>query len=374
VETPALRVGGSSGRTSALYGIEASKLLPAMYALRFVLLTAIILPFLPHVAVGQDRPALPREVAPGNGLQRKRLYLKDGTFQVVLSYRVDGGNVFYLSAERGAQEEVIPLRLVDMDATQKWQQQRDAQQAGVQQVVIDPELAKEEADRAARTPEVAKDLHLPDEDSVLALDVYQGQPQLAILQQTDGELNRQTAHNILRQTINPFSHAHQLVEIKGETAPVQMHVGEPEIFVRMDDDDEESARGGAFQVDTSDNRNNRKVEKPSPKSTYVIVRVDIRRGVRVVTSFSINLLGGSTRQADVVETTTTLLPGGHWLKIVPRETLSFGEYALMEVIDPKTVNTGVWDFGVQPKAPANRDAILPEERHAPVLSPRRSAP
>ncbi len=349
-----------------------------MHALRFVLLSTMILPFLPHVAVGQDRPALPRETAPGNGLQRKRLYLKDGTFQVVLSYRVDGGNVFYLSAERGAQEEVIPLRLVDMDATQKWQQQRDARgdahQAGVPQVVIDPELAKEEADRAARTPEVAKNLHLPDEDSVLALDVYQGQPQLAILQQTDGELNRQTAHNILRQTINPFSHAHQLVEIKGERAPVQMHVGEPEIFVRMDDDDEVPARGGAFQVDTSDNRNDRKVEKPSPQSTYVIVRVDIRRDVRVVTSFSINLLGGSTRQADVVQTTSTLLPGGHWLKIVPRETLSFGEYALMEVIDAKTVNTGVWDFGVQPKAPANRDAILPEERHAPVLAPRRSAP
>ena len=64
-------------------------------------------------------------------------------------------------------------------------------------------------------------------NSVLALDTYRGEPQLAILQQTNGELNRQTAHNILRQAVNPLASAHQLVEIKGETAPVQLHVPDP---------------------------------------------------------------------------------------------------------------------------------------------------
>ena len=316
---------------------------------------------------------MPLEASPGNGLRRTRLYLKDGTFQVVLSYTVKGSNVFYLSAERGAEQEIIPLKLVDLDATHAWEQRTEAQRNGASVVQIDPELAKEEADRAARSPEVANDLHLPDEDSVLVLDTYQGQPQLAILQQTDGELNRQQAHNILRQTINPMAHAHQLVEIKGQTAPVQLHVADPELYVRMDDDEAEPARGGSFQVDTGGNRG-RKVESPSPKSEYVIVRVEVLRDVRVVTSFSIGLLGGAKRQADVIETTRTLLPGGHWLKIVPKEPLSFGEYALMEVIDDKTVNTGVWDFGVRPTAGPNRDAILPEVRRAPTLAPRRSQP
>jgi hypothetical protein len=306
-------------------------------------------------------------------LRRTRLYLKDGSFQVVLSYSVKGSNVFYLSAERGAEEEIIPLNLVDLDKTHAWEQRSEAQKQGTSPAQIDPELAKEEADRAARSPEVAKNLHLPDEDSVLVLDTYQGQPQLAILQQTDGELNRQQAHNILRQTINPMAHAHQLVEIKGQTAPVQLHVADPEIFVRMDDDDAQPTSGGAFQVDTEGNRG-RKVESPSPKSEYVIVRVDVRRDVRIVTSFRIGLLGSSSRQADVIETTRTLMPGGHWLKIVPKEPLSFGEYALMEVIDAKTVNTGVWDFGVQPTAGPNRDAILPEVRRAPALAPRRTQP
>ncbi|AFL89576.1 hypothetical protein Terro_3359 [Terriglobus roseus DSM 18391] len=316
---------------------------------------------------------MPLEASPGSGLRRTRLYLRDGSFQVVLSYSVKGENVFYLSAERGAEQEIIPVKLVDLDKTREWERRGEAQRNGTPAVQIDPELAKEEADRAARSPEVAKDLRLPDESSVLMLDTYQGQPQLAVLQQTDGELNRQQAHNILRQTINPMAHAHQLVEIKGQTAPVQLHVADPEIYVRMDDDDAEPTRGGAFQVDTDGNRG-RKVESPSPKSEYVIVRVDVRRDVRIVTSFSIGLLGGAKRQADVVETTRTLMPGGHWLKIVPKEPLSFGEYALMEVIDAKTVNTGVWDFGVRPSAGPNRDAILPEVRHAPKLAPRRSQP
>lgn len=336
---------------------------------------ALLLCGLQVLPAAQERPALPRETAPGAGLKRTRLYLKDGTFQVVLSYRVQGDNVFYLSAERGAQEEIVPVRLVDLDTTRAWEQRRDAIANGVPAVQIDPELAKEEADRAARSPEVAKNLRLPDEDSVLVLDIYHGQPQLAILQQTDGELNRQTSHNIVRQTLNPMASAHQMVEIKGETAPVQLHIPDPELYVRMaDDDGAEPTSGGAFQVDTGGIRGARKIEAPSPKSRYVVVRVDVRRGVRVVTSFSIGLLGSPRRQADVIETEHKLLPGGHWLKIVPNEPLSFGEYALVEVLDDRTVNTGVWDFGVRPTAGPNRDAILPEERRAPTLSPRRSQP
>ena len=352
----------------------ASKLLPMTLSLRTMTLAMLLM--VPHaVPAAQQRPALPRENSPGSGLKRTRLFLKDGSFQVVLSYRVQGDNVFYLSAERGAQEEIVPVRLVDLDATHAWEQRRDAIAAGVPAVQIDPELAKEEADRIARSPEVAKDLRLPDENSVLVLDTYRGQPQLAILQQTDGELNRQTAHNIVRQTLNPMASAHQLVEIKGEVAPVQLHVPDPDIFVRMaDDEGTQPTSGGAFQVDTGGTRGSRKIESPSPNSQYVVVRVDVRRGVRVVTSFSIGLLGSPRRQADVIETTSSLMPGGHWLKIVPKEPLSFGEYALMEVLDERTVNTGVWDFGVRPTAGPNRDAILPEPRRAPTLSPRRSQP
>ena len=63
---------------------------------------------------------------------------------------------------------------------------------------------------------------------------------------------------------------------------------------------------------------------------------------------------------------TELLPGGHWLKITPKEPLDFGEFALMEVISEKAVNLGVWDFGVHPISPENRDVIKPEPLPAPA--------
>lgn len=330
----------------------------------------------PRASPAQDdagrRTPLPMERAPGEGLRRSRLYLKDGSYQVVLQWRVQGQNVVFRSAERAGEEEQIPVRLVDLDATRKWEAQRDAIAAGKPE--LDPELAREEAARAARTPEVAKDLRLSDGDSVLALDVFQGQPQLAVLQQTDGELNRQTAHNVLRAAINPLSTAHQLVEIKGVSAPVQMHVPDPEIYLRLEADDDTVASAGAMRVDTGGAAAVRKDQHASAGSRYVIVRAEVRRDIRVVSSFNIGMLGSTRRQEDVIETAQTVLPGGHWLKIVPKEPLRFGEYALMEVLDDRNVNLGVWDFGVHPTAPANRDAILPEARRKPSLNPRRAQP
>ncbi len=58
--------------------------------------------------------------------------------------------------------------------------------------MIDPELLKEEAERAALTPEVAKDLRLPELENVLALDTFHDQPQLVPVPQSQGELNHNT--------------------------------------------------------------------------------------------------------------------------------------------------------------------------------------
>jgi len=120
---------------------------------------------------------------------RTRLILKDGSYQVVMSYQVKGKIVSYFSAERDATEE-IPADLVDWDATHRWERQHPAEEsdAGQGQDVapppaIDPELLQEEADRAAWTPEVAPDLRLPELDSVRALDYFHGAPELVPLVQ-----------------------------------------------------------------------------------------------------------------------------------------------------------------------------------------------
>ena len=327
-------------------------------------------------AVAQSQKPLP-PLDPATNPHRTRLILKDGSYQVVMSYRIVGSVVHYISAERGGAEEEIPGTLVDFDATHRWEKQHAAPEAegdagAAQAPAIDPELLKEEADRAAYTPEVAKDLHLPEQDSVLVLDTFRGTPELVPMPQSNGDLNRNTGHNILRAAINPLSSSHQIVQLKGEKSLVQLHIDEPVLYLRVGDAAVIPTGGAPLTVDTHGASSNVR-DTPnggSLDSRYVIVRADVRIGARVIASFKINQLGVH-QQEDVVETNAEVLPGGHWMKLTPREPLSFGEYALMEVVSEKEVNLGVWDFGIHPVAPENADAIKPEPKRPLSLEHRR---
>jgi hypothetical protein len=313
---------------------------------------------------------------------RTRLILKDGSYQIVMSYQLKGKVVSYLSAERGETEE-IPAELVDWDATHRWERQHsdegDQTAAQAPSSTIDPELLKEEADRRALTPEVAPDLNLPEQDSVLALDYFQGTPELVPLVQSSGELNRQTSHNVLRLSLNPRAASQEIVQLKGVESAVQMHVAQPVLYLRVGDDSGVSRSGEAFTVDThgagsakGGATTDATSSGGSQYSGYVMVRADVRTDARVLASFNINAVGtaGKTQQ-DVVETTTEMLPGGHWMKVTPVKPLDFGEYALMEIVSDREVNLGVWDFGVHPVAPENRDVIKPQPKRQPSLERRR---
>ena len=307
------------------------------------------------------------------GPHRTRLILKDGSYQVVMSYSVVGKNVQYVSAERGGATELIPLDLVDLDATQKWEARHpafdpDAPPEQRPAPAIDPELLKEEAERATLAPEVAPDLRLAPEDTILAFDTFRATPELVPLTQTDGELNKQTGHSILRSVVNPQASAHQIVVLKGEKAAVQFHVSEPTFYLKLDD--ALPSGGPALTVDTHGASSQTAAKKPRGSSDYVILRVDVRQDARVLASFNISLLGTGKRQEDVFEADETVLPGGHWMKVVPRESLLVGEYALVEVLDDKSINLGVWDFGIHPTAPENRDVLKPEKKRPITLEKR----
>ena len=328
-------------------------------------------------AAAQSHKPLP-PLDPATNPHRTRLILKDGSYQVVMSYRIVGSVVHYISAERGGAEEEIPASLVDFDATHRWEKEHETPEtkkdgAGESQApAIDPELLKEEADRAAYTPEVAKDLHLPEQDSVLVLDTFRGTPELIPMPQSNGDLNRNTGHNIIRAAINPLSSSHQVVQLKGEKSLVQLHVDAPVLYLRIGDAAVIPTGGAPLTVDThgASDRMHDKISDGSSNSRYVIVRADVRTGARVIASFKISQLGVH-QQEDIVETTAEVLPGGHWIKLTPRQSLLFGEYALMEVISEKEVNLGVWDFGIHPVAPENADAIKPEPKRPLSLEHRR---
>jgi hypothetical protein len=320
----------------------------------------------------QHTPIEAAESANQKPARRTRLILKDGSYQVVMRYRVVGDRVRFVSAERGGDEEEIPLDLVDLDATHRW----EADHAPIDPdhprpaPVLDPELLKAEADRRALSPEVAPDLRLAPEDTLLALDTWHGAPELVPLTQSSGDLNQQTGHSILKGIVNPRSATHKIVELRGESAPVQLHVNDPALYIRLDD--EMPSSGSVLTVDTHGASTQTKT-RPVEPNDFVIVQVDVRQDSRVVASFSTDKLGTTQKQQDLVKARTEVLPGGHWAKITPVHPLLVGEYALVEVLGQNQLNLGVWDFGVHPTAPENRDVLRPEKRRPATLE-RRTQP
>jgi hypothetical protein len=303
--------------------------------------------------------------------QRTRLILKDGSYQVVLSYQVVGDVVRYRSAERNGETEDVPLRLVDLPATERWKREHTGPKTGGDDhAVLSPELEKEEAERRALTPEVATDLRLPEEDSVLALDTFRATPELVPVPQVGSDLNKETAHGVLKSAINPASSAHRILSVPGFRSDIQLHVAEPVFYVRVGDDDAAPRGGASLTVDTHGASGRPTPSGGSTESGYVIERLDVRQDSRVVDSFRIWQLGSGKRQTDVVEMKQEVLPGGHWMKLTPEQPLDFGEYALIEVLSDHEVNLNVWDFGVHSDAKENVEAILPEVKKPATLGRR----
>jgi hypothetical protein len=301
----------------------------------------------------------------------KRLILKDGSYQVVTQYEVVGDRVRYKSAERSGEWEEIPKDLIDWPATEQWNKDHEpgalaaaeaAREKSEQNeaAAIDKEEQQERAAELARMPFVSKGLRLPDESGVWGLDTFHDTPELIHLAQSNGDINKNLGHNVLKAAINPMGGSKQLIQIDGDRAKIQLHVSQPELYVSLDTNDEDVPPDDALTVDTHGaSAKKDKNNYSSPNSRYVIVKVQVRHNLRVIAAMNISMLGKVSHSEDIVETVTQVLPGGRWMKVVPKEPLSFGEYALMEVLSPQDVNLDVWDFGVDPRAPENKNTLTP---------------
>ncbi len=278
----------------------------------------------------------------------KRLILKDGSYQLATQWEVKGDRVRYLSAERNEWEE-LPNSIVDWAATDKWVKDRAAGVPSPEAVELDKELAAERAADEARLPLVAPGLRLPEDGVVMLLDTFQSQPQLVELSQSSGEVNRNRKDNILRATINPIASAKQTVALDGLHAAVQAHASLPSIYVNPQPDRDPDAPPQAQQP-----------QQPQlPFDRFHIVRATTKNGKRIVGTIKISPIGKSSQEQSLVATTAQELTGG-WIKVTPTAALEPGEYAVVEVLGKEGMNTFVWDFGVNPSAPANPGALKPQ--------------
>jgi hypothetical protein len=298
--------------------------------------------------------------SPAQDLAR-RLILKDGSYQLVKTYEMRGDRVRYLSAERNEWEE-LPSSLVDWPATEKYEKDRAAGASVPEAAQLDRDLDAERELEEASLPQVAPGLRLPEDSGVFLLDNYKGEPQLLEVQQTAGDLNRNTKGNIFRGAINPIASAKQTIELEGQHASVQSHVGVPSLYLKIDpspgDDHPDSHENSAHP---------QQPQQPEqaivPFDRFRIVRADVKGGKRILGDVKRAITGKVSQEQHLAKSTIDRVSGG-WLKLTPTESLAPGEYALVEMLGKEGMNLYVWDFGVNPNAPANANPWKPEAKAA----------
>src|SRR5581483_436494 len=290
----------------------------------------------------------------------KRLVLKDGSYQDVTKYEIQGDRVRYYSAERFDWEE-MPKELVDWQATQKYEEDLKKGVAHSAEEV-DRETEEDKKEEEARTPEVAPNLRLPDSGGVFVLDYYRERPELVELQQATSELNRDMKGNILRATINPLASAKQKIEVPGPHAKVQVHVPRPEIYINVDD--------APSDADTAKDKAG--AQQPGKNERYRIVRMESKKDSRVLGNLKVTMTGKTSQQETFIPTTGEPISGG-WVKVTPQHDLEPGEYAIVEMLNDKEMNLYVWELGENPSAPENSRAWKPEanpQPQAPAAPPK----
>jgi len=288
--------------------------------------------------------------------QAHRLILKDGSYQSVTKYEIHGERVRYFSAERGEWEE-IPNALIDWDTTAKFEQGREAGRLAPEAVELDKELEAVRKAEQARSPQVAPGLRLPDEGGIFLLDTYENQPQLSELQQSGGELDKNAKSNVLRAAINPLAGARQTIELPNAHAKIQSHTTVPSLYINLDlSNNSDTAPATALPATG---------EPPplAPTDRFKIIRVDIKGSKRVAGAVKIAVTGKMKTDERFVATTAATMTGG-WVKLTPTDPLAGGEYAVAEMLGKEGMNLYVWDFGVNPSAPANPFTWKPDPKEA----------
>jgi len=248
--------------------------------------------------------------------------LKDGSFQLVREYVLEGGRVRYYSLDSSQWEE-IPADLVDWEATKKVEEQQAQHDAAV--------LAKVQAQEAARRAEpldidasleVAPGIFLPPGEGLF---VFDGKAVLKLSQvETASKLSKK---RLLEQVlvavpVVPGSHT---ISIPGPRAKFRLRYPQAEFYMRTADAREPDVellrakiRGGNRQIENTDELLG---EHQTNRDTVALQRWQVARGV---------------------------------YRFTLAQALPPGEYALAEIVKSEDISMYVWDLGVDAAPPAQQ--------------------
>ncbi len=281
------------------------------------------------------------------GLPRgKKLVLKDGSFQLVRGYSRNGERVRYLSAERGAWEE-IPAAMVDWDATA----QADAAEKNAEEALAKRIHAQEQAQRIETVMDidaslqVAPGVFLPPGEGMFLIQGKSVTP----LEQVGSEV-KTDKKQFLKQVLSPIPIVPSKINVRipGAKAKTRVTATQVEFYLREAPPDPDRTTPIV------------KSSRPGESGPEVeLVRAMVKGDKRQLESIR-SLFG---QQMDTKRDSISI---ERW-EVAPtvfRFTLSQplppGEYALAEIL-PDGMNLFVWDFGVD--ATAGAKAVLPGKKN-----------
>lgn len=239
-----------------------------------------------------------------------RLYLKDGSFQRVREYKVDGDRVSYYSTERATWEE-LPLDLVDLPRTDK---EAKGKEESLKEITrkLDEE---EKADKQARSEVTA----IPYDAGLYRL--VNNEPQ--VLEQSDISTRVDKGRRALGLIVPvPVVQGKQAIEIPGVTAKLKIEGSGPEFYLRFTD----------------------------PR-VVSIVKLKPKKTSRLVDTWTIEPLTKTitNQELDEVPVFRQQLSDG-LLKIWSLKPLPTGEYAVVEYVEGEP-EIRIWDFSIHSDAP-----------------------
>lgn len=242
-----------------------------------------------------------------------KLFLKDGSYELVKSYEVQGDRVRYYSLDRSDWEE-IPKSLVDFEATRHAEAAKKAKQA--KQLKAAEELQSQRFDIPANNGyQIKPGIRLPGNGGVYA---YDGMRVIHLIQDPAKVVTDKKRIALIMVMPGPLLKKQALVVLPSDKAAVRITVPQPVFYV--EDTDNWAMR--AQLVPLTQRKDSRVVEK-------------IQSGIG---------LGKSGEKRDAIPLERKQLAAGVY-ELKPMQPLDSGEYALGELLNEK-LNIAVWDFGI----------------------------
>ncbi len=235
-----------------------------------------------------------------------KLYLKDGSFQLIREYQVQQDRVRFYSIDRDEWEEV-PRDLIDLDKTVA---EAKAHEEDIKKTAA-ANAAEEKAERDAAN-EIAK---VPQELGVYLIE----DDKLTPIKSAESKIVTDKKRTVLRvMSPLPLVSGKATVELDGPHATVGTANREPQFYIRL-----------------------------SEEERFGLIRMGEHKGNRVVEKLTIVPVSKENiEEPDLVDTFRQQV-GDLFFKIWPEKPLAPGEYALIEYTEGK-VNMQVWDFFVAP--------------------------